>query len=161
MLKQEVEEIIACLPAERTIFHYYRDRYAFALLARACARYPSVRALRASPFRALLEKPIVRAHLATTGAASPFDFGVDSYWPSDGHENYTLTLSGWGSNHQWRDNQTSRRGYNLVLQLNLDTGAFARFARLQRHRPPDLRSRRQRAPGDARLGAARRQLRHR
>lgn len=113
-------EVIACLPHERTLYHYYRDRYGIGLL-RHLARAPlSVAELKRSPFASLTQKPRVKEVLAKLGGdllAEP-QLALHDYDP--GQSTFVLTLGTWGSSHErrWRYKQTSRRGYNLVLQLN-------------------------------------------
>ncbi len=128
MDEQTVKDVIACLAGERTLFSYFPGRYALMLLARASRGRASVRALRSGPFAPLLEKPLVKEALATAGCGcvSPADFDL---WPGQPAE-FLLALDSWGHRSRRRYHQTSRSGFNLVLQLNFNTGDMARFARL-------------------------------
>ena len=90
-------------------------------LLRHLARAPlTVAELKRSPFASLAQKPRVKEVLAKLGGdmlAEP-QLALHDYDP--GQTPFVLTLGTWGSEHAryWRHNQTSRRGYNLVLQLN-------------------------------------------
>lgn len=113
-------EVIACLPHERTLFHYYRDRYGIGLL-RHLARAPlPVAELKRSPFASLAQKPRVKEVLAKLGG-EPLSEPLLALHDHDSAQTaFVLTLGTWGSSHErrWRYKQTSRRGYNLVLHLN-------------------------------------------
>ncbi len=128
MKHQTVQEIIACLAGERTIFSYFQGRYALSLLLHAANGSYTVRTLRQSPYAQLLEKPIVRSALALCGDGKLHASAFDIWVPEAA--DFVLTLASWGDDHDRRYNQTSRNGSNLVLQLNFNTGDMARFARL-------------------------------
>lgn len=130
MKLDEVREVIACLPEERTLFSYFRNRYAFLLLARALRETPGLSSLRRSPFSQLLEKPAVKEALAVVDARQLDASWAENCWPTEGVLDFVLTVSHWGCPKDRWYSQTSRRGYNLVLQLNLHAGAAARFAEL-------------------------------
>ena len=130
MKLDEVREVIACLPEERTLFSYFRNRYAFLLLARALRETPGLRSLRHSPFSQLLEKPAVKEALALVDAGQLNASCAANCWPVDGVLDFVLTVAHWGCPKDRWYSQTSRKGYNLVLQLNLHAGAAARFAEL-------------------------------
>jgi hypothetical protein len=118
MKHAQLEEIIACLPRGRTKFYYFKDRYALMLLSMLTRKETSIQSLQNSPYRRLLDKPVVREILGKNGnprlAASQFD----AFWPEKCHC-YLLTLGKWDGSRKWR--QTSRRGWNLVLQLNFSS----------------------------------------
>lgn len=117
---QTAADVIACLPHERTLFHYYRDRYSIGLL-RHLARSPlSVAELKRSPFASLAQKPRVKQVLAKLGGDMLAEPQLALYDYDPAQTPFVLTLGTWGSEHaqHWRHKQTSRRGYNLVLQLN-------------------------------------------
>ena len=72
MEPQQLKEIVDILPKGRTLFRYFKDRYAFLLLARAAvgeadAGTTSVSKLKRSPFARLLAKPAVQQWLAKQG----------------------------------------------------------------------------------------------
>lgn len=132
MDKETVNEIIACLPRERTIYSYFAGRYALQLLARATLHTRSIRQLRRGPFAPLLQKPVVQQLLPDCGNGL-VDPGVFDVWPEKSVHDFLLGLTAWGHARDRRYNQTSRRGHNLVLQLNFNTSHMARFARLVSH----------------------------
>ena len=111
------EEIIACLPRGRTKYFYFKDRYALMLLGHYCAGGVPVSALRQGHLRRLLDKPLVREVLAWCGDGVVRPELLAGYWPEHFHC-YTLSLGLWGSARGNGWHQTSRAGYNLVLQLN-------------------------------------------
>ncbi|MDR1995521.1 hypothetical protein [Azonexus sp.] len=135
MQGQLADEIIACLQGERTVYSYYRDRYGIGLLRHYCHRQPDrrvpVAALRRSAYAGLLEKPRIRSILAGCGhalddavlAASDYDTNQAAF---------VLTLSTWGTERRsdWRHQQTSRPGVNLVLQLNFNREHEQHYRRL-------------------------------
>lgn len=115
---QEAQELLACLPHDRTLFPYCRDYYAVHLLDVATERYPTVRALKASPFGRLLTKPSVANLMKHCGDRRIDRSLLWSYWQDPG-ATYLLTAGLWGS-RAGRYDQTSRPGYNLVLRLNFN-----------------------------------------
>ena len=108
----------ACLPEGRTLFYYERDRYAVFLPQHLLAAGWTARALKESRFGKLLTVPCVRDYLAAIGRLD-----IDPEWialvPFHDPVAWRLTLSRWGNadSHAW--NQTTCKGANLVLQLNL------------------------------------------
>lgn len=125
MQRAELKEIMRCLPRYRTRFYYFKDRYALLLLNLAVNGETSKKELRTSRFAKLLDKSVVRATLAQCRgrALSGQDFAA--YWPTR-YECYFLSLSVWGSkSRSW--SQTSRKGYNLVLQLNFSSEHDQRY----------------------------------
>ncbi len=135
MNRAELKEILRCLPRYRERFYYFKDRYALLLLALAVSGETSKKELGGSRFSKLLDKDVVKAVLAQRKgrALSASDF--DAYWPSR-YECYYLTLGTWGSRRSsW--NQTSRKGFNLVLQLNFSSKHDEPYKRLVD--PEDLR----------------------
>ena len=111
------EEILASLPGGGVPFRYFKDRYAVQLLAYAAAEGRSLSELRRGRFRPLLQKPEVRRILAACGGRRiDWEF-LDSYFPSP-TEDYQLTFGSWGAEGDWRWNQMTRSGVNVVLQLN-------------------------------------------
>ena len=100
----------------RRVFYYYRDRYAFALLARACDSATTVASLKRNGFGRLLQKDSVRKCLAFFA-----DGKVDPVLLENVEERpyfaFVLGYGQWAGMHR-QFSQVSRRGYNLVLQLN-------------------------------------------
>ncbi|MEM9384934.1 MAG: hypothetical protein AAGA68_07715 [Pseudomonadota bacterium] len=119
------KEIIACLPSDRTLFHYYPQRYALVLLSHLIGERTPVNALRKRAYRKLLEQPAVKAAMAMRGDGHVDPDTFRAYWPAARPRGFVLTLSTWGERgrHAWY--QTSRGGHNLVLQLNINAGDMA------------------------------------
>lgn len=120
MDEQQVEEIIACLPSERTLFHYFKDQYAVYLLQQYLQNTVSkdIHSIKQSRVKKLLDKPIVKDTLKNSGNGMLESTQLDGIWPTQ-TEQYILTLGKWGHKKRYSWNQTSRPGVNLVLQLNL------------------------------------------
>lgn len=132
-----IEEIIACLRGERTVYPYYRDRYSIGLL-RQLSRHGrraeplSVASLKKSPYAPLLQKPRVKAALAQLGHDPIDDLFLAAHDHDPAQEYFVLTLDTWGSERRpgWRYRQTSRPGLNLVLQLNFSGDHDQRYGKL-------------------------------
>ncbi len=120
MEKAAIDEIQACLPKERTLFHYHQDRYALMLLGWAAGEGCKVERLRRGPFAPLLEKPLVKQALATCGDGAVDRASLEAAW-AERCNTFLLTLGSWGSGDQ-RWDQTTRKGSNLVLRLNFNQG---------------------------------------
>lgn len=139
MEKQTLDEILAALTGERTLFHYVRDGYALTLLKDYIGDGMNISDLRQSPYAHLLTKPIVKQVMARAGKGKLIPDLLD--WAMWDHSrnagdnaplNFVLTLGQWGnddkSERTW--NQTSRSGYNLVLQLNFANDHNQRYKQL-------------------------------
>jgi hypothetical protein len=115
-----LEEILACLKGERTLFRYQRDTYALQLLQDYIGAGMSIAALRQSPYAKLLHKTLVKEALAMAGNAYLKPAHLDWVVAHHAALNFVLTLSKWGTerNSQRQYRQLSRTGYHLVLQLN-------------------------------------------
>ncbi|MFO1350413.1 MAG: hypothetical protein U1F68_06945 [Gammaproteobacteria bacterium] len=134
MDKNTLEEIIACLPKDRTLFHYAKDRYAPLLLSYVVGAGAKISDLRRSPFSRLLDKASVKQIIAASGdgmvRAEPL---VSSSLCAVG-EPFILTLA------HWCGKQTSRTGecgYNLVLQLNFSNKHDTACRRLLKLKPAE------------------------
>lgn len=127
--QRTADEILASLAGGRVTYRYFKDRYALQLLAYAAAEAWSVRALRQSRFAPLLMKPSVRQALADRNGRGVDWLLLDSYFPSP-TEDYELTFGIWGSIRNWHWNQTTRSGFNIVLQLNFPAGHDRVYRRL-------------------------------
>ena len=126
----EVQEIIACLPAGRTFFHYFKDRYALLLLAqRASAQGVRIGTLRQSPYAPLLDKPVIKQALASCGSGRITAADLLDYWPGQ-PQTLLLKLAHWGGDDDRRWQQTCRPGYNLVLQLVFANDHDTQYRRL-------------------------------
>ncbi|MFQ5566426.1 MAG: hypothetical protein ACE5EU_08695, partial [Paracoccaceae bacterium] len=122
MQRPELEEIIACLPRGRTLYRYFPDRQALWLLARAldgAGEGARIADLRQGARARHLGRPAVKAVIAAKGDGLLTAADLDAAWPRR-WRTYRLTLGRWGSDKR-RDAaylQTSRPGWNLVLQMN-------------------------------------------
>ncbi|MCM8579165.1 hypothetical protein [Accumulibacter sp.] len=121
MDRQTADEVLECLVGERTLYHYYRDRYSIGLLRHLSRRQAlRIAALKQSPYAQLLQKPRVRNILADSGGKEIDDMQLARHDYDADQTDFVLTLGTWGSELKretcWK--QTSRPGYNLVLQLN-------------------------------------------
>lgn len=116
MNKKLINEIIQCLPKERSLYAYYKDYYALQLLKYFSGNGIKVAQLKKSRFAKLMSKSAVQQLLASCGSGEllPQHF-VNTH--VDELEYFTLTIDSWNGNEDgW--SQTSRKGWNLVLQLN-------------------------------------------
>ena len=125
---QQVEEIIACLPSERTLFHYFKDQYAVYLLKQYLGsnHEKDIHSIKKSRMNKLLEKPVVKDSLKNSGNGLLDTVQLENLWSAE-TEQYVLTLGKWGHKNTYDWNQTSRPGVNLVLQLNLSNQFDALF----------------------------------
>ncbi len=117
MKLEEINEIKACLPKSRTLFYYFKDRYALELLADAVVKPKPMRELKQSPFAGLLRKPIVQDVVARYADGLVRPEALQAQWPVNPHA-FVLSLGAWGHKNSSDDYQTSRKGYNLVLHMN-------------------------------------------
>lgn len=133
MDKKIAEEVIQCLPTQRTLFHYGKDRYAYFLLQSALAgkRSALLSELKKTPYGKLLNKPSVQQTLRHCGDGRLRQHALQEHWnlAQQSLETYRLSLGVWGSesksDYAWQ--QTSRSGVNLVLQLNFNGAHDAEF----------------------------------
>ena len=106
----EAREIIACLGRDRTLFHYFKDRYACLLLAEQVGEGRPIREVRNLPFGRLLNRPVVRSVVRESGDGLLRADDLLSIWPEQ-RECYLLTLGIWGprKSAQWS------RGLNVSV----------------------------------------------
>ncbi|MDF1700067.1 MAG: hypothetical protein P1V36_02770 [Planctomycetota bacterium] len=108
------------LPRGRTLFHYFDDRYALLLLALVAGEGVRIADLKRSRFRGLLDKPGVRALLATLGDGVVCAEDVATWWPLRPWT-YRVAHGTWplgGERWRRRWHQMTRRGHNLVVRLD-------------------------------------------
>ncbi|MEM8652980.1 MAG: hypothetical protein AAGF54_20845, partial [Pseudomonadota bacterium] len=117
---QEWREIRACLPNGRTLFHYERDWYAFMLLRNLLSSGWTAAEIRQSNFARLLERPEIRNILAQKGQLNLEEEDLFGFY-LEHPVAWRLTIGRWGNTKDFRWNQTSRKGCNLVLQINFPT----------------------------------------
>jgi hypothetical protein len=120
MKKEEVSEIQACLPRGRTLFPYYRDRYAALLLSWVFDDAVSVAEVKRSRYARLIGKAAISEAIARRGDGIIDKHLLSMIW-AEPHDQFLLTLDSWGGEERsWQ--QTSRAGHNLVLQVNMHEG---------------------------------------
>jgi len=126
---QLVNEIIDCMPKERTIFRYFKDRYALMLLEYLTEKQLNcVSDIKKSKFSGLLDKPFVKDNLIKLSGGKVSKELIDNIWPTTFHD-FVLTVSKWDyEDTSW--GQTSRKGFNLVLQLNFSNKHDAFYKKL-------------------------------
>lgn len=117
MEKKLLDEVLACFENERRVLTYFKDKYAIDLLSRFVDEGKKVSEVKASPFSVLLHRPWVREQLAKVGGTALTREHLAHCWRED-VVHFQQTLGLWGDDDDWRWNQTSRKGANLVVQLN-------------------------------------------
>jgi len=129
---QTAKDIIACLPTGHTPFFYGKDDYALYLLSeqiRVNGGTARVHEVKKSPLALLLQKPALKKIIAQSDKLTP-DF-INKHLHNSTPLNLSLTLTTWGcdctSYHCYA--QTSRPGYNLVLQVNWDSPAAIKIVK--------------------------------
>ncbi len=127
----QLQEILECLGQNRTKFYYHRDRYALILLSYFIGRGMKINEIRNSKIKKLLDKPLLKNILKKTGNQHLYPEQLYPNWNQHTHC-YLLTLDKWGDRKGSSRfyNQTSRPGYNLVLQLNFSEQHNSTFRKL-------------------------------
>lgn len=111
-MKEEVaDEIINCLPRGKTPYYYFKDKYALDLLASFVGSGKTIKEIKESKFKGLLNKPLLKEIIKNLGDGVLTKELLDLAWSSH-VECYLLTLG------KWDYHQTTRNDTNLVLQLN-------------------------------------------
>lgn len=123
MERKDLDEIIACLPQERSHYRYFKDYYALQLLSWAAGDGIALEKLKQSTFSPLLQKPVAKPLLALCGDGKINTARINSQWVEPSLP-YLMTLGRWEGGG-WR--QTSRPGWNLVLRLNFPQSHDRRF----------------------------------
>lgn len=118
------KEIIACLPQGRSLFYYGKHGYAPLLLSYLMDGEAPIGDLRKSRYGKLLQTPSLKRVIAASGK-SVLDVTqlATAYWQDT--LPFLLTLDLFDGRMQ-----TSRRGANLVLQLNFNSQHDRAFKRL-------------------------------
>ncbi|PID62197.1 MAG: hypothetical protein CR974_03825 [Gammaproteobacteria bacterium] len=117
MDKKQLDEVLACFENERRIYRYFSDKYCVDILSRWLGEGKSISEIKRSPLAGFLHRPWVKAHLAKLGS-NRLTADTLALWWRDDEQHFQQTLAAWSDTYDWRWGQTSRRGYNLVLQLN-------------------------------------------
>ena len=132
MTPQLAKEIIATLPQGRTLFRYFRDRYALSLLQLAFPEGESIARIKRSRFSGLLQKNTTKRLLAHLGSNDLHPDDLEYHWPRE-ITTYRLTLDHWPEgDEKWMRHyhQTTRRGHNLVLRLNFSVSHNDEMAKI-------------------------------
>lgn len=125
-----VNEVLQILKGDRTLYFYYRDRYAVMLLQEYVGENgKTIEEVRKSPFGKLLNKPFVKEVIAYAGGGLLTADLFEHAWANTIMP-FVLTLDKWGESDGGRWQQTSRKGYNLVLQMNFANDHGQRYQRL-------------------------------
>lgn len=123
----ELDEILACLPKDKTKFHYARDDYAPLLLSYACAKGSSISQIKQSAFRGLLEKAQIKSQLKSFGDGQ-IDVEALQYAVATDKQSYLLTAGKWDRSYR-HFSQTTCENANLVLRLNFNASHDRAFSR--------------------------------
>ena len=129
---QNIQLIKTVLGENRIHYRYYRDKHAVYLLHKLVENNPlSIREIRQSPFGRLLNRPLIREALRHWGDGMVTAERVLLLQPSE-QESFRLGFDSWGNRRRkdWRYEQTSRRGFNLVVQLNFSGVHNKRYRKL-------------------------------
>ncbi len=124
------EEVIACLPEGKTSFDYYKDQYAVFILSQVIGQGCAISDLKQSAYSGLLKKPMIKEIVATSGDGILQHDQLNMLWLKTA-EPFLLTLDIWGGGDRGWD-QVSRKGCNIVLQLNFSNKHDAIFKKLVR-----------------------------
>ncbi len=119
MNKRLLDDLLYCLSEDKVVVHYFKDKYCLFLLQQCIKQKTKIQALKQGPMAHLLQKPVIKKWLANFGNQQVSPWMIDQLWEQDLYH-FTLTLGSWGGqSHSWQ--QTCRKGYNLVLQLNFSS----------------------------------------
>lgn len=110
MDRAAADALLASLGGDRSVFRYFEGRYALQLLAYALCDARE-------RFRPLLQKPSIRRLIGERGGRGVDWALLDAYFPP-GSQRYVLTFARWGDESDDAWFQTTRPGFNLVVQLN-------------------------------------------
>lgn len=131
MKKILLDEVLACFANERQVITYFKDQYAVDALKRFVGTGKTVAEVKQSGFAGLLNKPWIKTQLANAGNAQLSAELLDYWWRDDVFY-FDLTLDQWGGEcRHWQ--QTTRAGYNLVLQLNFPKSHDHDYAQLPKN----------------------------
>lgn len=135
MDRKTLDKLIRPLPKGRTIFGYSRGRYALMLLREIAAYGLTIREIKQTEFGKLLNLPAVAPLRSRCGDGRlRVEAGDRALTEQPVEYQFFLTLGVWGAPPQidWRPyhQQTSRPGFNLVLQLNFPERHNRDYAKL-------------------------------
>lgn len=116
MDKKLLDEVLACFADERRVVPYFKDKFCVDALKRLVGNGCSVQTLKQSPLAGFLHKPWIKQRLAECGNNCLNEALLATWWQNELFY-FDQTLSLWGGDcRSWQ--QTTRNGYNVVLQLN-------------------------------------------
>ncbi len=122
MTASELQFVKKMLGTGKVGYAYFKDKYVIDMMKLAVKEEISIGAFKKSPFGFLARKEIAQRLLAAAGNGKISPGKLEESRPMDCRE-FHYTLGSWGQasnkDHDlWY--QTSRAGWNLVLQLNFD-----------------------------------------
>ncbi len=123
MKTEELNEILACLPDGRTLFHYQKDQHIALILKKLIhhGQLQTVADLKQSHYAKWTQHPWVKQFLAKQPNAKAMLAPLsETYLNTEALDfPFILTAGRWGSVEKYHWCQTTRRGENLVLHMNL------------------------------------------
>lgn len=133
MKTYELDEVLACLPKGRTLFYYQQNQYVRLILT-ALIRHGQLNTiadLKQSHYSKWLKLPWVNAYLAKQSNAKAAIAPIldTALTPCEAHP-FILSAGRWGSARDYGWCQTTRRGENMVLHLNLPLSAQTALERI-------------------------------
>lgn len=124
MNKQMIEELLYYLSDQRKTYTYFKDKYCMFLLQNMMTENMTASQLKKGQYSHFCNKPVIKNWLAQYGSHKLDPKMLTALWQSKLYH-FNITLGRWGGDHpSWQ--QTCRKGYNLVLQLNF-TKSHDRF----------------------------------
>ena len=124
MEQKLLKEVLACFKDERMVYYYFKDKYCLFLLEQFIGEGKTINELKQSHLSQICTKPLIKQWLSGVGGKYIDILKIQELWPTD-VESFSLSLDEWGGDCP-SCQQTCRRGYNLVLQLNF-TKSHDRF----------------------------------
>ena len=118
METQLLDEVLACLPKGKTHYRYFKGAYASRLLSILLPQQASLKQLKKTRFRKLLDHPSVKPVVAACGDGVFRTDLLKDIW-QEPSQPFLLSVSRWGGKRDRDYFQTSRHGENLVFQLNM------------------------------------------
>lgn len=139
MEKHELDELIACLPTGRTRYYYTPGQYIPFILATLVrrGRLQTLADLKQSPYAKWQQHPWLKGYIASLPNAKSSLDGLSDRLLDGPVTPYTLSVGRWGHAKGSRWYQTSRRGENLVLHMNLPMHYIRDLQALGIHNPCD------------------------
>jgi hypothetical protein len=140
MDRSSLDFLLEVLEGQRRVFYYAKDEYARYLLERqTLPSAQKIKTIANGRWGRLLERPLLKSARGQWGDGL-LDFDRLQLLRSVDPLSFRLSFGQWGSeryrSHNW--DQTSRPGYNLVLQLNFASDHNRAYQQLidGRHRHP-------------------------